>query len=237
MKRVFALLLVIAILFSFSACTNNDADIRGEQSTNSPSTSETQSTNGSSEEETTTPSTEEFSLGSSNGLTYENKFIGIGCTLESGWTFYTDEQIKELNNLATDLAGEEYQEAIKNSTVIYDMYAVSDDQMSNMNVNLEKVNPLTLAVLDIETNYETAYSTLKQAFENVGYTDVTYEIGSVEIAGTEHKCLNISAQISGIAMYETIISIKCNGYLANITVTTLNENTIDSILANFYAVE
>ena len=30
------------------------------------------------------------------GITYENKFIGIGCKLDSNWAFYTDEEIKEM---------------------------------------------------------------------------------------------------------------------------------------------
>ncbi len=224
MKKVFALLLVVAMLCSFAACSGavDPEDVRGEQSGN---------------EDPSADAEKEFSLGDTQGLTYENKFIGLGCTLDDGWTFYTDDQINQLNNLTADLAGEEYQEAIKNATVIYDMYAISSNQLDNINVNLEKVDPIKLAVLDITNNYEQIYPTIKQSFENMGYTDVSYEIGKVKIGDKEFASLDTSAQISGIKMYQTIFSVKCNGYLANITITSFQEDTTDAILAKFYKTE
>ncbi len=233
MKKIFALLLIFVLMFSFAACSGkNTNDIRGDQQSVSQNSSDTQSTDAAS-----TVSAPEFSLGNTDGLVYENKFIGIGCTLDSGWSFYTDEQIKELNNITNDLAGDAYVEAMKDANLVYDMFAVSDDQLKNMNVILEKVNPITLTSLDIAQNFENSFATMKESFENIGYTNVAYEIGEITISGKKHVSLNITAEISGIKMYQKCFAIKCNGYLANIAITSLNENAIDSIISKFYEVK
>lgn len=218
MKKLLALLMALVMVFTFAACGTNNGDIRGEQ------------TGGESSEA-------EFSLGSASGLTYESKFIGIGCKLDEGWTFYTDAQIKELNNVAEDMAGEEYSEAMKNATVVYDMYAVSGNQTDNISVNLEKANAVQLLTLDIAKNFEAVYPTLKTSLENIGCTDVNYTLGKVTIGGKEFDCMDVTSKINGIAMYQKLVAKKCNGYLANITITTVNEDATDDIIAKFYLVK
>lgn len=222
MKRVLALLLALMVVFSFAACGADQEDVRGEQINNGSATA---------------GSDAEFSLGDTEGLTYENKFIGIGCTLENGWSFYSDEQIKQINNTTADMAGDEYAEAMKNATVVYDMFATDANETNNMSVVLEKVNLVSLATFDAEKNFRNQFDLLKQTFENMGCTDVTFEIGTVRIDEEEHTCLNTSAQINGAKMYQKQVAIKCSGYIATITVTTFFEDTTEAIYAKFYAVK
>ena len=222
MKRVLALLIVLMVVFSFAACGADQEDVRGEQINNGSATA---------------GSDAEFSLGDTEGLTYENKFIGIGCTLENGWSFYSDEQIKQINNAAKDMAGDEYAEEMKNAELVYDMFATDANQRNNMNVNLQKVNVVTLATYDAEKSFRSQFDSLKQALENMGYTDVAFEIGNIQVAGKDYVCLNISAQINGVNMYQKMIAIKCKGYIATITVSTLLEDTTEAIYAKFYAVK
>ena len=220
MKRILSVCLLVLLLLSLCACGGNgEEQIRGEQITNN-----------------TQPATEgpEFSLGSTTGVTYESTFIGIGCNLPEGWTFYTDEQIRQLNNTTADVAGEEYQELMEQATVVYDMYAVAADGLSNMSVNLEKISQIQLLVLDLEENLKKIGPTLQETMETMGITDYTYEVGTKTIEGETFTCLNCHGTISDIDMYQTILNIKCNGYLASVTLTTFGENTIDQLLENFY---
>lgn len=229
MKKILSLILVLLFLFSFAACSGNrDANsVRGDQQSIIQTSSNTSST----------VSAPEFSLGNTDGLVYENKFIGIGCTLNSDWSFYTDEQIKQINNITNDLAGDAYVEAMKDANLIYDMFATSGDQLNNMNVILEKVNPLALAALDIEENLKNAFQSSKGALENMGYGNISYQIDEITVAGKNHKSLYITAEISGIKMYQKTIIIKCNGYLASVSITCLQTDITDSIFSKFYAVE
>lgn len=232
MKKLLALLLVLVMVFSFAACgRDNDSpdedDIRGEQIDNNESKDKTSSAS----------SEAEFSLGATTGLTYESKFIGIGCKLDSDWSFYSDEQIKELNSVTTEVAGEEYAELMKNANLVYDMFAVQNDQLGNMNVVLEKMNKTTLATLDIAETFNKTMPTLKETFENVGYTNINFGIGTVTIDGKEFTCLNTSAEIAGTKMAQKAIGIKCNGYLATVTVTAVGETNINDIIDKLYLVK
>lgn len=224
MKNIITILLALAVLLSFSACSfiTKQEDIRGDQIVNDGSSSSTE---------------QEFSLGEAKGLTYENKFIGIGCTLDSDWTFYTDEQIKELNNISSDVAGDDLKEILENASIVYDMAAGRSNGLDNINVNLEKMNAITLAALDLAENYETAYSLVEESYVNMGYTDISHEITTAKIDGEDHTALRITAEINGMKLYQKLISIKCSGYLANITVSTYEEDTVDAILDKFYTVK
>lgn len=224
MKKIIAVLLAILMIVSLSACgkTPTEDDVRGEQTENesAPQNSEV-----------------EFSLGTVEGPVYENRFIGLGFRLKEGWTFYSDEQIKELNNLAAEVAGEDYVELLKDSALVYDMYATSSDQMSNVNVNLEKVNALQLAAINLATNFENSFPTLEQSFSNMGYTNISHEVGTITIDNKEFTSLSVTGEINGVKMYQKHIAVKCYGYLANIAVTTFNEDTTDDIYADFYVVK
>lgn len=230
MKKLFVLLLVLLVVMTFVACGSQE-NIRGEQKVEGSSSNEGVSNIESDDE---VNSDEEFSLGSVNGLTYENKFIGLGCSLDSEWTFYTDEQIKDLNNITLDAVGEEVEEIIKASDIVYDMYTSRNNGLDSINVNLEKVNPVQLALINLEDYYLNAAPTLVKGLENMGLSNITYETGTITIDGQEFDCLNVEADIQGINFYETLFSVKCNGYLANISIGNTGENNIDDIIESFY---
>ncbi len=251
MKKLIAIMLCSVMTASLVGCSDlfetftdsvSEEDVRGEQITNKESveedSEEKDATEESETEETETENNEkEFSMGKTDGLVYENEFIGIGCALDSNWRFYSDEEIMELNNFATDAAGEEFEKLLQEANIIYDMYATSDNELDNINVNLEKMSKLQLNKLVIKDTLEQTIPMLRDAYSNMGYTDFQAELDTVNIEGEEIDCLSMSAQIDGLNVYQKTFGIKCNGYLASITVTAYKENTVDSIVEKFYFVE
>ena len=223
MKKIFALILTIVITLSFTGCGEKE-NVRGTQTGNNNTTQ-------------TNSNDKEFSLGSVDGLTYESEFIGIGCKLENTWSFYSDEQIRQLNNATADLAGDDYKKALENATIVYDMFAINNTQTENININLEKVNPITLASLDLKENFKKLYPTFTETYQNIGYTDVEFEIDSVLIGGKKFTCLELSAESQNGELHQTSIAIKCNGYLASITVTALDDDTVENNISKFYLVK
>ena len=230
MKKILVFAFTFVMLLSLCACAPEIDDIRGTQTDNTITEQPTLQT----EDPVSTPNPENFSFGTASGLTYENEFIGIGCTLPEGWTFYDDAQIKELNNLSADMAGEEFAEIIEDASIIYDMMATGSNQADSVNINLEKIDALRLLTLDLAKNFENVMPTIKEAFENMGYTNITSKIGTLEIDGKEFVSMDTQAEINGVTLYQKQFAVKCNGYLANITVSTYFENTAESILDNFY---
>ena len=261
MKKLTAILLALAMLFAFAACGGSTPDedaVRGEQKVNTTQANDPaedvtkapsdETTNAPDNEVTDAPETDvtdapatdvtepEFSLGDITGLNYENEFIGIGCNLPADWTFYTDEQIKELNNVAADLAGEEYKEAMENATVVYDMLATSPDMLSNVNINLEKGDPILIAATDLADAFENTLSLTKQSLENMGAVITSTEIGTVTIDGESFTSLRITSEINGFTMCQLIFATKCNGYIAYIGITTTDDAAVQEILDCFYTV-
>lgn len=204
MKRVLSILVILSLIFTFTACAENDR---------------------------------EFELGTTKGLIYENKFIGIGCELKSDWYFYTDEQIRELNNFSMNVAGDEFKELAENADVFYDMFASASDNQSNINVNLEKVSNIKLATLDIEENYEAIYPTVETSLRNMGYSNFKHSVGSVTISDKDFPTMFISAKFSTFDMYQALINIKCNGYLASVTITATSEDAVNSLVDCFYLLD
>lgn len=186
---------------------------------------------------TQTPTEPEVTVdpGQTEGISYKSSFIGIGCELASGWRFYTDAEIRQLNESASILGGDAYEDALKNAQVLYDMFAVGSNGMDNINVVLEKVDAKLLSKLDIRDNFEATIPTLKETFTNMGYRNIACSIDTFWFGGEELDCLQTTAVIEGTTIYQTIFSIKCNGYLASVSVTSYGTDRTNELLGYFYA--
>lgn len=176
----------------------------------------------------------EFSLGTVHGNVYENPFIGIGCALGDEWSFFSDEEIMKQNNVAADLAGDEYKKQMLSADVIYDMFASHSNQVSTIGVNLEKINKLKLSALDVDSYLEEAVPSIKQSLGNMGFVNITHSIESVKIDSTDFTCLNVVSELGEFKMYQTIVAIKCNGYLASVTFSGDSPEAIASTVECFY---
>ncbi len=234
MKRIIGVLLLLILTLAIVGCSVENTEIRGEYGNDSESISEDILNDTSDVTGETTSSEVEFSMGNVDGNVYESDFIGIGYKLDEGWSFYDDDQIKELNQLTVDLAGEDYEEIIKNATIVYDMYATDNDQLNNVTVNLEKAGALQIMAVDLEEVMKSTIPIFKSTFENMGYQNVNCETGSVEVDGETLTALHTVAEINGVNMYQTLFQKKCNGYIASIGVTTYFEDRVSNLIENFY---
>ncbi len=220
MKKLITLLMVAVLTLSFSACgmladVANDVEVAPSGGSETPAIEKT------------------FSLGTVEGSIYTNEFAGIRFTAPAGWTYADEAEIKEMNQATAEMAGEDYEELMKEAQVIYDMFVAEDATMNNVNINFEKVDAAQLAALDIASNYETLFSTIESSFENMGFTGVGYEIKKVTVAGRTLDAMYITADFESIKMHQCSFSIKCNGYLASVSVTSDSEAGLNNILSYF----
>lgn len=175
----------------------------------------------------------EFSLGKAANGVYKNDYLGLSCTLPAPWEFYTDEQILEMNNITAEYYDEEFAEQIQNAAIIYDMLASNPEDSSNININLEKVNPLQMMALDMKQVLEAQIDTIKTSYENMGYTGTEVRYEKVTVDGKELDGLVINANIQGIDLYCVLFSFPKGSYIANVSVTSLQTDKTAEILGCF----
>lgn len=173
-----------------------------------------------------------YKFGTVNGTTYQNEFAGVSCTLPSSWVYYSEEEVKALNNITIDKLDEEIAEMVKNATIIYDMCAVESSTGSSININFEKL-PATLMVVDVKAILEEQVENTKVSLESVGATNVDVQYKQVNVDGKTFDALCNTAEMSGTKINQTIVAYHCNGYLVYITVTATSNELVENILSNF----
>ena len=224
MKKFACLLLAMLLLVCLCGCVPNTGNLRGEIETPSSST------NTLDNNETPPPSTgPELSLGKTENNRYHNDFFGISCTLPSDWIFYTDEEIRELNNFTMDTFDEDFAEALKNATVIYDMFAKHPNDLGSTNVNMEKLSALQVLMLDLKANIELQLPSLETSYTNMGYTNIQTAYTKITVNGKEYDGMTLTCQLQGINFYSASICYIKNSYLVSINVGSLITNETDTL--------
>lgn len=267
MKKLLTLLLCGIAMTAMVACSDAEAEapsedeVRGTQTTNEDKetvdeevtdeettgaevTDEETTDEETTDEETTDAEVVEdeetgvdFELGTTDGLVYENAFIGLGCTLPSDWTFYSDEEIMQLNNYTADVMGEEYKELMESAQIVYDMYADDSTGMNNINITLEKIDNRMLASVDVADIYAQNAAMFVEMYTSMGCSNVVAEPTTFDIGGEEFDGIAISAEINGSTLYQKCFGVKCNGYLASIAITAYADDVTDDIISSFYLVD
>ena len=223
MKKLLALALTLIMLFALSACGNED--VRGNITPN-PDTN-------SSENKDDNTTEESFSLGKTNGGTYTNDYLGLTCTLPSGWEFYSEEQILALNNLTAEAAGDEIAEAINSANVIQDMYAMNSAEGCNITMALEKGTPLQVAAANLEEVTKSQISVLKSSYEGMGYTNVDIAYQKIMIDGKQYDGLRLNVTIQNLNFYGYIFSFKKGSYIASVAFGSLGADKTSEIATYF----
>ncbi len=244
MKKIFALSLAGLLLLALFACADtreivDDSVITDDVEVLPDDTQVPEPEVPETPDEPEVPAAPEkdFTPGKIDGSVYENEYIGLGFTLPEGWSFYSEEQIRTLNNAASDMAGEEYEQFIENATIIYDMCAADSYGFNNVNLNFEKIDTELLAEFDFAESIEAQIPLVQSSLENMGYSDFAYEISKVQVGGELLDAVNITVSIEDIDGYMTSIQKACDDGIVTITVTTMFEDTVADVIDNFYWVD
>ena len=177
-----------------------------------------------------------FALGTVKGNKYINRFAKISCELGSDWVFLNDEQIRENNKTALGLIDENYAEQIKNADVFTDMFATNVNQTDTINITFEKLSGVALNFTEQEYLSKSKAS-VKNALKSMGFEDVFLVIGKANFAGVKRYYHAVSATYNGVPVYERIVTVKCENYMAVIVACTWQTNTCKEIFDSFKAIK
>lgn len=213
MKKLFSMLLAVAMMLSLCLCFAACGNLVPEQ---------------------ILPSEEpEISMGSYSGNTYRNDFLGLSCTVPEGWEFYSEEQLLELNGFVGEYVSEEVQEQLKNANVVFDMFAQHPTEGSSINVNMEKLNAVQLISLDIQETLEAQIPGIESSYQEMGYTDVQVNSQKATIDGKEFDSLFVSAKVNGMDFVLVCFAFRKGNYLVNVSAGTLQMEKLNSLLGCF----
>ncbi len=174
------------------------------------------------------------SPGSINGNVYKSNFAGIGFNLPENWVFLTEDELKELNQISTNLMGDAYAAAIANADIFYDMHAM-DSYGNSVNIVFEKLSLADALQHTEESIARAAVDPTKDALASMGCTNVTSNLTTITITGKTHHGIAVSAQSNGVTIYEKVAIIKMDRYVVNITVATANIDNTANVLNQFFA--
>lgn len=222
--KIISVLLAVLAAATFTACSSKEPE-RGNISKETDSQKVT--------EPSTTDAKFDYTVPVTEGNTYTSSVLNAKITLDEGWTFSTDEEMKQLNQAVVSAAGEDYEEQLKKSDIIYDMAAANTETGDNISINFENLGKLYGKIITPETYLNLSKDTVKSMLESMGCSNVVLTDRDVKFAGQDAKALHVKGDMSGIPFYELCIAKSCGDYMSNITITAMLEDTTDAILAKF----
>ena len=126
--------------------------------------------------------TTEMLFGELKNDTYENAFLGLGCTME-GWHYYTDEEMEKVNQGTKEALSHEFDEMIDRNIGI--MMVERTDGMQNANIQLQNVKnyAATYNMIGLQSVAELTLDGFKSTLEAAGFTDVQLTVNECNIGG------------------------------------------------------
>lgn len=166
--------------------------------------------------------TKEISLGSWNENTYTNEFLGLTYYKPDDWTRFTDEQIKDVMEIGSELtdASELAKKLSELTSVTYLMSSSSDGS----NVILMSEKPL------VNMSEQSYAESLKSQLES--QTSMSYTLSDIEketIDGSEFVTIEASVQTINQKYY----IYKVDDYVVSIIVTATKGNNVTDIIKQF----
>lgn len=177
-------------------------------------------------------------FGTVDGSVYSNDTLGIGCEIAGDWTFYSKEEILEINETVLDILSDSDVDVLDpddlETVSITDMFATSPDDLSNLNVAVTRLSAIEAHVLTEETIASGTLGQILKAYENMGFQNCTGEIEVCEFLGEEHAMIHIEASLGNMVMYQTQVIMLDGRNCGVLTATSYGENITAQLLSWFY---
>lgn len=209
-------------------------DERSGDDKNGEETDEARDEDGA-EESGDTDDTAEQPFGRVNGNEYRNEFFGIGCKLDSSWTFATEEEIHANDNLTSDLADSSLiDNALESGQVFTDMIAAQNGDGTNVRVTVERLDS-RYSDLTEQQYVDSSIGLLRQTMEHAGAEDLEIETMTAELLGEERYAVKMTCNYQGIHFYTLMTNIRKGDYIATIGAASVGEkDTTEEIVGSFY---
>ena len=175
----------------------------------------------------------EVVFGTVNNDTYENPYLGLGCTLE-GWHYYSDEELEGVNQRTKDALSDELDDLVDQNIGI--MMAEQPDGMRNVNIQLQNVKNY-VSIYEMMGTHEVAVNSLsgfQTTLEAANFTDIQLEVAEQTIGDKTFTCILGQYKIKGVQIYFRQIWDVRDIYLVTVTATTVLEDKTEEVFSKFF---
>ena len=183
------------------------------------------------------------SLGRVQGGVYGNEYVGVSCTLDSEWEFYTAEELQEFPvDVAEMFKGTDMEDEMSQMSYITDMSAENQEDFTSMNIIYEKLdlqqrlalgNTTSSDIVDTMLVYQKDMLTTTYAQAGINVLDMSKK--SVEFCRETMDGLYMYCDVSGIPYYTLqIFDYSLGDYAVTITLASFMEDKTAE-LATLYA--
>ncbi|MBR6561951.1 MAG: hypothetical protein IKK78_02975 [Oscillospiraceae bacterium] len=259
MKKIAAWLLALLLLFAFVACgspaeepdepespagvedevnsgvaTDEDVSAQEDEASGDPEREDASAQEGEEPETEPEQEAKKFALGTVSGQVWENEYLGLGCKFPDSWVFSSEQEIAELNGMTLEYIPEDFAEQMENADIVYDMLARSQAGMANVNVNFQKLTALQILTFDVRDTIEGTLGVVKEAYENMGYTNVSASLEEVQIDGKALDCMYLHADMGDSEIYVKAFMVLCDRHVANVTIAASSEAELQQIAECYY---
>jgi len=175
----------------------------------------------------------EVVFGTVNNDTYENPYLGLGCTLE-GWHYYSDEELEGVNQRTKDALSDELDDLVDQNIGI--MMAEQPDGMRNVNIQLQNVKNY-VSIYEMMGTHEVAVNSLsgfQTTLEAANFTDIQLEVAEQTIGDKTFTCILGQYKIKGVQIYFRQIWDVRDIYMVTVTATTVLEDKTEEVFSKFF---
>ena len=179
-----------------------------------------------------------FERGVVDGQTYTSTFLGLSCTVPAEFSYLTDAEIADINNIAADTLSDtelakQLQDNLENGSQIQDMYAMTEGGLQTINVLLSKVSEKGAAV-DMAAFADLGMEQIKTAYQSMGMTDVEASRETVTFMGQQYEGIRLTATYDGNApVYCVQVYMQEGDYVCVVTFTSYIEDTTADMMGYF----
>ena len=255
MKRMICLILALILTFGLTACGGSKEPVDQKpvenQSTAAPTQASTEAPTEAATEAPTEAPTEspvadkELSIGTVEGNVYTNRYLGIGCTLDSSWTLKSAQELQQLPADVADLfSGSELGDKLADVQQLTDMLAENVTDMSTMNVLYTKLTMQQRLLYAIMTDEQVVDATLEQkdvmaeTYAQAGMTVKSMEKVTVTFLGEDRVALYTVMDAYGMNYYVLqLFDYGLGEFGGTITLGSFGEDKTSDMLDLFYKVD
>ena len=178
-----------------------------------------------------------FERGVVEGQTYTSQFLGLTCTAPAEFTYLSDEEIAQLNDLAAEAVDSEelvkqMRESLENGNQVQDMYLMTADGLQTVNVMLVKVSAKG-ATVDMTAFTKMGMEQIISGYEAADMTDVEASRETVTFMGQQYEGICATAAYHDAPLATVQVCMQVDNYVCVITFTSYVEDRTSEMMDFF----